>query len=357
MRDQAEELRLMFQDEEELTEEKVVDEVEKTTEKAEKIKQEEPSIKDTPPVKKAIIERRERKKKKVSVARKPKVELNKAEDFLQLDSPMEEAKDVRVVAVCSGKGGVGKTNFTLNLGLSEQKAGKNVLIIDIDFGFTNIDVLCGAIPKYTLQDVIKGERSIEEVVIEGPQGIKFIPGGKDALELMNSTKKHQEILKKELSKLSDIDIILIDAGAGINKSLILYTMFAQELVVVINPEPTSYSDAYQFIKVIDRYEIKKEIGVVVNRAHDEQEANSSFGVLSTTVNKFLNVKLNYLGMIREDKCVLNSVRAQTPFILKYPNSSPSKDVKRIAGVLFKEGEQSERKTFKQVLNRFMQVFS
>lgn len=352
MRDQAEELRLMFQDEEGFPEEEQFNDI------AELPKEEEKAVeKEETQVKKAIISRRERQKKQVLINRKPKVELNKAEGFLELEAPMEEAKDVRVVAVCSGKGGVGKTNFTLNLGLTERKAGKNVLIIDIDFGFTNIDVLCGALPKYTLQDVIRGERSIEEVIVEGPQGIKFIPGGKDALELMSSTKKHQEILKKELAKLSDIDIILIDAGAGISKSLILYTMFAQDLVVVINPEPTSYSDAYQFIKVIDKYEIKKEIGVVVNRVHDEQEANNSFAVLSTTVNKFLNVKLNYLGMIREDKCVLNSVRAQTPFVIKYPNALPSKDVKKIAKVIFKEGEQTERKTFKQVLNRFMQVFS
>lgn len=350
MRDQAEELRLMFQDDD-LTPDAPAKG--KTVKKATVTK----GAVVNSEVKKAISNRKEHQKKKVSMGKKQKPVLNKAEGFLALDKPMEEAKDVRVVAVCSGKGGVGKTNFTLNLGLAEQKAGKNVLIIDIDFGFTNIDVLCGALPNYTLQDVIRGERTIEEVIVEGPQGIKFIPGGKDALELMNSAKKHQDILKKELSKLSNIDVILIDAGAGINKSLILYTMFAQDLVVVINPEPTSYSDAYQFIKVIDKYEIKKEIGVVVNRAHDENEANNSFAVLSTTVNKFLNVKLNYLGMIREDKCVLSAVKSQTPFIIKYPNSSPSKDVKKIANVLFKESEQAEKKTFKQVLNRFMKVFS
>ena len=293
----------------------------------------------------------------VEVIEKPTPTLNKAESFLELDSQMEEAKNVRVVAVCSGKGGVGKTNFTLNLGLTEQKAGKNVLIIDIDFGFTNIDVLCGAMPSYTLQDVIRGERTIEEVVVEGPQGIKFIAGGKDALELMNSAGRHQEILKKELSKLSDIDIILIDAGAGINKSLILYTMFAQDLVVVINPEPTSYSDAYQFIKVIDKYEIKKEVGVVVNRAQNESEASNSFAILSTTVGKFLDIKLNYLGMVREDKCVLNAVKSQTPFVIKYPNASPSRDILKVSRELFNKNEPVEGKSFNQVLNRFMQVFS
>lgn len=293
-----------------------------------------------------------------SISLEDSIQKTETETLLEIDEPLVEAKDVRVVAICSGKGGVGKTNFTVNMAIAEKRAGREVVIIDIDFGFNNIDVLCGITSQYTLQDVMNGDKTIEEVMIEGPEGIKIIPGGNDVLSFAHGTKDHQRILKEELSKLKNIDTILIDTGAGISKSLLLYTMFAQELVVVTTTEPTAFRDAYKFIKLIDHYKIKRNAKIVINRVAVNSDGERTFKILEALVEQSsLSVKLENLGVIRDDKMVPSSVKAQVPFLLKYPTSQPSRDIEAIRSKLFMELDNSKKsRNFSQILNRFVSIY-
>lgn len=269
-----------------------------------------------------------------------------------------EPKEIKIMAVCSGKGGVGKSNFSLNTGLAIQEQGKNVLIIDLDLGFTNIDVLCGiGGTPYTLEDVIEGRKTLKEAIVTGPNGIQFIAGGSDALGVKDLNEDHKKIFKEQLLQLENIDVILIDMGAGVTRMSLLYTMFAQELILLATPEPTSVTDAYAFLRIIDQYQLKNKVKVVLNRVSNEKEALNTFELLKLTTQKFLKLDLNYLGCIRDDKDVQACIKAQKPFLIKAPKCLASSDVRLISRELMESKDGMKKpKTMKEVVQRFFHVF-
>lgn len=269
-----------------------------------------------------------------------------------------EPKEIKIMAVCSGKGGVGKSNFSLNTGLAIQEQGKNVLIIDLDVGFTNIDVLCGiGGTPYTLEDVIEGRKTLKEAIVTGPNGIQFIAGGSDALGVKDLNEDHKKIFKEQLLQLENIDVILIDMGAGVTRMSLLYTMFAQELILLATPEPTSVTDAYAFLRIIDQYQLKNKVKVVLNRVSNEKEALNTFELLKLTTQKFLKLDLNYLGCIRDDKDVQACIKAQKPFLIKAPKCLASSDVRLISRELMESKDGMKKpKTMKEVVQRFFHVF-
>ncbi|HAX72538.1 MAG TPA: MinD/ParA family protein [Firmicutes bacterium] len=286
--------------------------------------------------------------------------MSKSKDLdLGINEVATQERDIQIYAIASGKGGVGKTNFVVNMAISMQKLGKKVLIIDTDFGFANIDVICGLTPKYSLQDVLFHDVLLKDIVLEGPEGIKIIPGGGNALEISSLTQENQLLLQRQFVELDDVDVILVDTGAGISKLLILYVMFAKELIMVTTPEPTSLTDAYSFLKVIDKYRIKKSVRIVVNRVLDEAEAIRTFQLLESTTARFLEkVKLELLGYVRDDRCVSDSVKAQKPFVKKFPDSNPSKDIMSIARILCDCKDQKAKvKSIQDVFQRLVRVFT
>lgn len=281
--------------------------------------------------------------------------------FSYVQTPSKEqgnsTKNARVIAITSGKGGVGKTNLTINLGLALNQLGYKVVILDADLGLANIDVIIGVIPQFTLAHVIRREKTLEEIIIDGPNGIQIISGGSGLKELVHLSEEQLVYLIDNLKEIGkDADFILIDTGAGINQSILSFVSAASEIILISTPEPTSITDAYAMIKNIVSEDKEKSIKVLINRASSSQEGVEIFDKLNAAAQKFLNVSLSRLGYLYEDPYVSKSVRFQTPFLLKYPSSLASQGVKAIAERLIDESKEEFHKN--NGLQRFLhKIFS
>ncbi|SHJ91370.1 MinD/ParA family protein [Paramaledivibacter caminithermalis] len=256
----------------------------------------------------------------------------------------------RVLAIASGKGGVGKTNFTINLGIALSNKGKKITVIDADLGLGNIDVVLGMIPKQTLANVIRGEASIIDIIMKGPKGINIISGGSGITDMIDLSKQEIDNLINNFYMLNEIsDYILIDTGAGINNSVVSFIEAADEVIIIITPEPTSITDAYAIIKNI-RHK-NKSIKLVINRIESSNEGREVFNKISSATKRFLDFEVENLGFIYEDSSVKKSVKLQKPFILKFPNSVASKGIDMAAYNLINNQTQiKDISSFKRFIN-------
>lgn len=242
---------------------------------------------------------------------------------------IKEADDARIIAVSSGKGGVGKTNVTVNLAIALAKLGKKVIVIDADLGLANIDVVLGIIPKYNLLHVLKDDMNISDIIVNGPMNISLLSGGSGIIDFVNLTDDQLEKLIDSFQFLNKThDYILIDTGAGINKSVLSFINAAGEVIVVVTPDPTSITDSYALLKNIASYE--KEVNVLVNMSTSNDEAHSVYKKISLASEKFLNMPVKNIGFLYDDNHVTKSVRMQKPFILEYPTCLASKGVELLA---------------------------
>ncbi len=246
----------------------------------------------------------------------------------------------RAIAVASGKGGVGKTSISVNLVLCLAIMGNKVTLFDADLGLANAEVMLGLIPPYSLYEVLYGDMTLEDIAVDGPLGIRVISGGSGLLEMANLDRTRRQRLLRMFSQYNNQDeIIMIDASAGINKNVLGFVAAAEEVIIVVTPEPTSLTDAYALIKILANFKLHAEVGVVVNRAGDRREAMRTMGRISNATGRFLDIKLNFLGWIPEDKLVSQAIKSQQPFILSNPNSPASKSIAGIAEYLA-EGTRS-----------------
>lgn len=232
----------------------------------------------------------------------------------------------RVITVTSGKGGVGKTNIVGNLAIAIQQLGKRVLILDGDLGLANIDIIFGLNPAFNIKHVISGEKDLCDVIVKGPEGVLIIPAGSGVADLVHLTQGQKLNLLSEFDSLEqDIDIFLIDTGAGISSNIIYFNIAADDRVVVATPEPTSITDAYALIKVMFTKHGTKTFKLLVNMAAHAAEARSVYNNLSNAVARFLQgISLEYVGFIPRDANLEKSVRKQQPVIKLNPDSSSSK---------------------------------
>lgn len=278
--------------------------------------------------------------------------------FSKENTLKSKKNNIIVYTITSGKGGVGKSNFTVNLASELQKRGKKVLIIDADYGMANVNILFGISAKKTLHDVIFKGVSLESIIIENEAGIKIISGGSGLLEMAELNNEKQQKLINDLSKLEDIDTILIDTSAGVSKNLLSFISFSQEMILVTTPEPTSLTDAYSLIKIVSRMKIKESIKVVVNKAKNEKTAEIVFERLERAATNFLDIKLDKIGYISDDRRVQDAVMEQNPFIYEYPNCVASQDLRNIVDSLFTKNTSDKGiKSMKQLINRMFKVFS
>lgn len=240
----------------------------------------------------------------------------------------------RVIAVTSGKGGVGKTNLVANVGICLAEQGYRVLLLDADIGTANLDVLFGMYPKFSLYEVMRGECSLEEVIVTGPGGIKLIPGaaGFHEMAYLEGVKKvHLEEKLKEFTQQADF--LLIDTGGGISKNVLSFISIAPEVIVVVTPEPTSLADAYAMIKLICRFNLNQRLYTVVNMAASVPEANQTAEKIRTVSSRFLERNIGTLGYILNDNCVRQAVRDQVPLVHRFPRSDAAHQVRSIASAL------------------------
>lgn len=238
----------------------------------------------------------------------------------------------RVITVTSGKGGVGKTNFTVNLAVALARSDKKVVIIDADFGLANIEVLFGVIPKYNLAHVFSGQKDIRDIISEGPNGVKFLSGGSGLRELANITDKQMSYIIEKFTYLDSVsDVILIDTGAGISDSVINFIKASKETVIITTPEPTSITDAYAIIKAAKESSgFFPEIKIIINRVDDFKEGSEVFDKINRVAKRFLDLDLVNLGYIPFDANMIKAVKSQQPMLISYPNCDASRAINSIA---------------------------
>lgn len=266
------------------------------------------------------------------------VMIDQAEGLRRIVNP----KPVKVIAVSSGKGGVGKTNVSVNLAVALAKEGQEVMLLDADMGMANVDVLLGLNPAYDLSHVIAGERTLEEVIIEGPAGVKIIPGSSGMSNMANlSTAEHAGLIHAFSELGHVIDVLIVDTGAGISESVINFCSAAQEVVVVVCDEPASITDAYAFIKVMSRDSNVDRFQVLANIAHTPREGRELFLKLSRATDRFLDVMLTFMGSIPYDTQLRKAVQHQRAVVEAFPRSPSATALKRLARQVVDWPEKTE----------------
>ena len=258
--------------------------------------------------------------------------LDQAENLRRLANKDNSKKKAKIITITSGKGGVGKSNFVVNMGITLHKKGKKVLIFDADIGMGNDDVLMGVLPSYNVFDLLEG-KDINEVVVEGPYGINLLPGGSGINYIENLEEEERLAFIEKLTSLDKYDYIFIDTGAGINKNVLAFIACSEETIVITTPEPTSLTDAYSLIKATDHFKLTNTANVIVNRAFSIKDGEETYNKLKRAVEKFLTIKVNYLGSISEDRKLVEGVRAQVPFTILRPKCDASKSIERISNKL------------------------
>jgi flagellar biosynthesis protein FlhG len=231
----------------------------------------------------------------------------------------------RVIAITSGKGGVGKTSIVGNLGYAFTKLGKKVLILDADMGLGNLDVLLGLAPKYNLSHVITGEKAIDEILVEGPGKMKILPASSGIQELTHLTRDQKIQILSQLDLLiNSVDVLLIDTAAGISSNVMDFNATAQEVVVVVSPEPTSITDAYALMKVLSLKYSGKACKLMVNMVSRPEEGREVFRQLQLVTDRFLDINIEYLGYVLFDGKVTKGVKNQKIVSELYPDTRASR---------------------------------
>jgi flagellar biosynthesis protein FlhG len=243
---------------------------------------------------------------------------------------------LRVMAVTSGKGGVGKTMLTANLAVLGAKRGKRVLIIDADLGLANVEIVFGVKPKRHVGDLLNPEVAADDVLIEVRPGIHILPAASGLQQLTHLGEDEKLRLIATLDGLAErFDLVLIDSGAGIGDNVLFFVGVAQEIVLVVTPEPTSLVDAYAAVKVLSQQVGIKDFGVVVNSVVDEMVARDVFHKLVGLTDRFLNVRIRHLGYVTRDENVHRAVMAQKPITDLFAMAPASRALTLIADRLFK----------------------
>jgi len=240
----------------------------------------------------------------------------------------------RVYTVTSGKGGVGKTNIVLNLAIALTDAGRSVLIVDADLGLGNLDVLLGIQHTYTLGDILGQRCTMKEALVEGPQGVKILPAESGVEELTRLTTGQKiQIFSLFHSLYEEADTILIDTASGISSNVLFFSSFADRILMVATPEPTSITDAYATMKVLSRTQGEHDFQLLINRVESEQQAGEVYQTLAKAAEHFLEINPGYMGFISNDPNLPRAVSRQRPLLAFRPDSPACHNIRTLAGRL------------------------
>lgn len=248
----------------------------------------------------------------------------------------------RILTVTSGKGGVGKSNTSINLAIQFRKMGQKVIILDADFGLANIEIMFGAVPKYNLSDLIYEGKNISEIITKGPMGVGFISGGSGVAGLSNLTQDNIQCIIQSLAELDSLaDIVIVDTGAGISDAVMEFLVASGEIILVTTPEPTSITDSYSLLKALSRnpkyMREDTKIKMVANKVHKKGDGAELYRKLNVVVEKYLQTPLEYLGEIPEDTQLMQAVMQQRPVSMEDPYAKSAIAYKQIAMKLSDKG--------------------
>lgn len=261
--------------------------------------------------------------------------MDQAESLRQMMN--ERTSEVRVVAVTSGKGGVGKTNITSNIAVLAAAAGKRVLIIDGDLGLANVEIIFGMTPRYHLGHLLDGTATVQQVLARGPDGIRVLPGGSGVRSLVSLDSAQKMRVMSALDEIEDeFDLVLIDTGAGIGDNVLFFVGGAQEALLVVTPEPTSLTDAYAAVKVLSLEAGVEHFHVLVNPAPTEAVARDLYDKLCNVTRRFLKARLKLLGFVPRDENIHRAVLMQRPVVSAFPQSPASRALNAVADKLLSQ---------------------
>lgn len=250
----------------------------------------------------------------------------------------------RVISITSGKGGVGKTSIVSNMALQLAAQGNRVLILDGDLGMANVDIMFGVRAERHILDVVKGDASIQEVLIDVAPNVTLIPGGSGVFDLQNLSVFEKQTLLTEVSNLGlEYDVMLIDTAPGIDDNVLYLNSAAQEICVVVTPEPASLTDSYALIKVLNQRCRETRFSIICNQVKDEADGAKLFAKLDSVASKFLYVSLDYKGSIPSDPNLRQATRSQALVTRAYPDSSASQAIRKLASEFSTEPQVDECK--------------
>jgi flagellar biosynthesis protein FlhG len=240
-----------------------------------------------------------------------------------------ENKRKKTITITSGKGGVGKSSIVSNMAYILGAHSESTYIFDADLSLGNIDIMFGMVPKFNIMDLIDGKKTISEIVMEGPCGIKIIPGTSGISELSNLAPEERDILFSSFQDLPDYDFLLVDTSAGISSNVIYFNSISEDIFIVVTPDPASITDSYAVIKVLSKKTGRKDFNIIVNMAKDERESLDIYKKLLSVTDKFLDVYLSYVGHIPMDKNINLATRKQKLFVQNFPESDATKALQKI----------------------------
>lgn len=259
---------------------------------------------------------------------------------LRLQTQPKDPKSARAIAVVSGKGGVGKSNFSLNFSLSLKMLNHRVLLIDMDIGMGNLDILMGKAPEYSIVDYLSNQVPLKEIVMEGHEGIHYIAGGTGLSQLVKFDEVQLNEFTSELHYLLEqYDYVIFDMGAGLTDESLRILLSVHEIIVVTTPEPTSITDAYSTMKFIHLHDSTLPLYLVVNKTLTDKEGKETYSRISTVLDKFLGREITSLGFLPEDRTIQQAVKRQIPFLVYSPKSAASTALKSLT-------ERYEKQNFK-----------
>ncbi|WP_269465436.1 MULTISPECIES: MinD/ParA family protein [Methylomonas] len=240
-------------------------------------------------------------------------------------------KPVRVIAVTSGKGGVGKTNLSVNIGVALSKMGRRVAILDADMGLANVDILLGMFPEFNLSHVLSGEKSLKEIMMTGPSGLKIIPASSGIQRMSDLSSIEQAGVIRAFSEIDrELDVLIVDTAAGISASVVNFARACQEIIVVVCDEPTSLADAYAYIKLLNRDYGLNSFHIITNMVQSAEHGQALFNKLSKVTDRYLDVALHFVGAVPQDEYLKKSVQKQTPVVEAFPQSKAALAIKNLA---------------------------